>query len=108
MSNSVIEFVEKKGVQFADARDAGGALLKIASDPSINGKKFQLLGVPLHVRLILESGRCLTVIPREDDAAPFGYCDFDVDDYPEGTRAYEQQQGQLKYSHRLQVNSTQQ
>lgn len=37
MSAAVIDHVRSKGVKFADAADAGGAILKIASDPSING-----------------------------------------------------------------------
>lgn len=38
MSAAVQDHVSSKGVEFADAADAAGAMLKIASDPSINGK----------------------------------------------------------------------
>lgn len=38
MSPAVIEYVAGRGVDFAEAADAAGALLKIAADDSINGK----------------------------------------------------------------------
>ena len=37
MSPAVIAHVKSKGVKFADAADAAGAILKIASEPTING-----------------------------------------------------------------------
>lgn len=37
MSRGVFDYVESKGAKFADPADAAGALIKIASDPSING-----------------------------------------------------------------------
>lgn len=37
MSAAVIAHVKSKGVKFADAADAAGAILKIASERSING-----------------------------------------------------------------------
>jgi hypothetical protein len=38
MSVTVQDHVRSKGVKFAEAADAAGAILKIASDPLINGK----------------------------------------------------------------------
>lgn len=44
MSAGVFEYVESKGAKFAEPADAAGALIKIASDPSINGMtKFNAL-----------------------------------------------------------------
>lgn len=37
MSRGVFDYVESKGAKFAEPADAAGALIKIASDPSING-----------------------------------------------------------------------
>lgn len=37
MSAAVVDHVKSKGVKFADAKDAAGATLKIASESSING-----------------------------------------------------------------------
>jgi hypothetical protein len=37
MSPSVIAHVKSKGIRFADAADAAGAIIKIASEPGING-----------------------------------------------------------------------
>lgn len=37
MSKGVFDYVESKGAKFADPADAAGALIKIASDTSING-----------------------------------------------------------------------
>lgn len=41
MSRGVFDYVESKGAKFADPADAAGALIKIASDPSINGRIMQ-------------------------------------------------------------------
>ncbi|CAI7570895.1 unnamed protein product [Penicillium crustosum] len=82
MSPSVYQHAKSKGVKFADAADAAGAMLKIVSDGSING-------------------RCFTIVNREE--APFGYYDMDVDDYPDGSRADEQQNILLATSQRIQV-----
>ena len=38
MTAAVLEHVESKGIQFADAADAGAAMLKIASEHNINGE----------------------------------------------------------------------
>lgn len=38
MSEGVFNYVESKGAKFADPQDAGNALVKIASDPTINGE----------------------------------------------------------------------
>ncbi|KAF7527647.1 hypothetical protein PCG10_002611 [Penicillium crustosum] len=82
MSPSVYQHAKSKGVKFADAADAAGAMLKIVSDGSING-------------------RCFTIVNREE--APFGYYDMDVDDYPDGSRADDQQNILLATSQRIQV-----
>ncbi|KAL2831024.1 putative short chain dehydrogenase/ reductase [Aspergillus pseudoustus] len=82
MSPSVVQHAKSKGVKFADAADAAGAMLRIVSDPSVNG-------------------RCFTIVNREE--APLGYYDMDVDDYPDGSRADEQQNILLSTSQRIQV-----
>lgn len=84
MSRGVFDYVESKGAKFAEPADAAGALIKIASDPSING-------------------RCLAVVHR--DEAPLGYHDQQLDDYPEGTTIQDQQTMLLKCSHRLQISA---
>lgn len=48
-------------------------------------------------------GRCFTVVRR--DEAPLGYCDFELNDYPEGSRIQDQQNMLLKCSHRLQISA---
>lgn len=53
------------------------------------------------------TGRCFTVVPKSKDA-PFGYYDMDVDDYPDGSKAEEQQIGLLMTSHRVKVSSKKQ
>lgn len=35
----MFDYVESKGAKFAEPADAAGALIKIASDPSINGTR---------------------------------------------------------------------
>ncbi|KAF5603295.1 15-hydroxyprostaglandin dehydrogenase [Fusarium pseudocircinatum] len=55
--------VEKSGVEFATAEDAGECALRILSDPNING-------------------RTLFVCARK--WAPRGYMDLNIEDYPEG------------------------
>ncbi|KAF9889085.1 hypothetical protein FE257_008062 [Aspergillus nanangensis] len=79
---AMVDFVKSKGVLFADAADAAGAMLKIASDVSING-------------------RCFTIVNRQE--APLGYYDMDVDDYLEGSKAGDQQDILLSTSQRVQV-----
>ncbi|KIW87176.1 uncharacterized protein Z519_12287 [Cladophialophora bantiana CBS 173.52] len=83
MSSAVLDHVRTKGIQFADAADAAGAMLKIACEPSING-------------------RCFTIVPRTE--APFGYYDMDVDDYSDGSKADIQEYTMINTSHRIQVN----
>ncbi|KFZ16332.1 hypothetical protein V501_02271 [Pseudogymnoascus sp. VKM F-4519 (FW-2642)] len=61
LSTEAFAHVESRGVQFAEAEDAGSALLRLLSDTTING-------------------RSLFVSARK--WAPAGYLDLDVDDYP--------------------------
>ncbi|KFY79503.1 hypothetical protein V499_01515 [Pseudogymnoascus sp. VKM F-103] len=61
LSTEEFAHVESRGVQFAEAEDAGSALLRLLSDTTING-------------------RSLFVSARK--WAPAGYLDLDVDDYP--------------------------
>ncbi|KAH8588438.1 hypothetical protein B0O99DRAFT_525041 [Bisporella sp. PMI_857] len=69
------EHVEKSGVQFALAEDAGNALLRILSDRTINGKS-------------------LFVSARK--WAPAGYLDLDIDDYPGNELLQEIQVDQMR------------
>ncbi|CAK7212467.1 hypothetical protein SEUCBS140593_001513 [Sporothrix eucalyptigena] len=66
LGDDVTEHVKNQGIGFADANDAASIVLKIASDPTINGRSF-------------------AVVPR-DDTAPLGYVDQDIDDYDEDSR----------------------
>ncbi|KFX85748.1 hypothetical protein V490_09441 [Pseudogymnoascus sp. VKM F-3557] len=61
LSTEAFAHVESRGVQFAEAQDAGNALLRLLSDVTING-------------------RSLFVSARK--WAPAGYLDLDIDDYP--------------------------
>ncbi|KAG5826640.1 hypothetical protein H9Q74_003268 [Fusarium xylarioides] len=63
LSNDQFDQVEKSGVEFATAEDAGECALRILSDTSING-------------------RTLFVCARK--WAPRGYMDPNIEDYPEG------------------------
>lgn len=67
--------MRNRGVQFAEAEDAGSALLRIISDRTINGKS-------------------LFVSARK--WAPKGYLDLDVDDYPGNELIQEIQVDQMK------------
>ncbi|KAL2273074.1 hypothetical protein FJTKL_05594 [Diaporthe vaccinii] len=59
------------GVEFAETEDAVKAVMRIATDPSVNG-------------------RSLGVLSR--DRAPQGYIDLDSDDYREGDFIYPMEQ----------------
>ncbi|KAF5684648.1 short-chain dehydrogenase reductase [Fusarium denticulatum] len=63
LSKDQFDQVEKSGVEFATAEDAGECALRILSDTSING-------------------RTLFVCARK--WAPRGYMDLNIEDYPEG------------------------
>lgn len=63
------------GVELALAEDAGQCLLRILSDPTVNGHSF-------------------FVSARK--WAPRGYIDFDIDDYPENKLIQEIQEDQMK------------
>ncbi|KAF5640091.1 15-hydroxyprostaglandin dehydrogenase [Fusarium tjaetaba] len=63
LSKDQFDQVERSGVKFAMAEDAGECALRILSDASINGRK-------------------LFVCARK--WAPRGYMDLDIEDYPEG------------------------
>lgn len=74
LSAKAFAHVESRGVQFAEAQDAGSALLKLLSDTTING-------------------RSLFVSARK--WAPAGYLDLDVDDYPRNKLIQEIQVAQM-------------
>ncbi|KAH6995510.1 glucose 1-dehydrogenase [Ilyonectria sp. MPI-CAGE-AT-0026] len=63
LSDAAYEELQKNEVEFASFEDAGSLVLRIASDPTVNGRAFAIL-------------------PRSK--APRGYADLDVDDYPNG------------------------
>ncbi|KAH0842477.1 short chain dehydrogenase/reductase family oxidoreductase [Fonsecaea pedrosoi] len=84
LSPTVQEYCKSKGIVFAEAKDAAGAWIKIASDPSINGRSFG-------------------IVPR--DAAPQGYMDLGKDDYADGDYLDELQDILLRTSHRLAVKA---
>ena len=75
LSEDAFEHVRSRGVEFAEAADAGSALLRILSDQTINGKS-------------------LFVSARKWAAA--GYLDLDVDDYPGNALIQEIQVDQMR------------
>ena len=76
LSKEMFDHVRDSGVEFAEAEDAGQCLLRILSDPTMNG-------------------RSLFVAARK--WAPRGYMDFDLDDYgPEDTLLQEIQEDQMR------------
>ena len=63
MSETVVQHLHQRNVEFATVEDAGEAALRIISDPRVIGRSFAIL-------------------PRS--VAPRGYQDIDYDDYPDG------------------------
>jgi hypothetical protein len=64
MSEAVLQFLDNLGVDYATVEDAAGAVLRIVTDPKVNGRSF-------------------AIVPRS--LAPRGYKDIDYDDYAEGS-----------------------
>jgi len=64
LSKQAVEHLTGRGITFAAVEDAGQALLRIVSDPSVNGRAF-------------------AIVTR--DHAPRGYVDINFDDYVSGT-----------------------
>lgn len=64
MSDAVIQYLDKAGVEFAAAEDSAGAALRIITDPKVSGRSF-------------------AIVPRS--LAPRGYKDIDYDDYEPGS-----------------------
>ena len=62
MSETVVQHLHQRNVEFATVEDAGEAALRIISDPKVIGRSFAIL-------------------PRS--LAPRGYQDIDYDDYPD-------------------------
>ncbi|OAL38361.1 hypothetical protein AYO20_02420 [Fonsecaea nubica] len=80
ISDAVAERITSKGAVFASIDDAGEALVRIASDTSVQG-------------------RSLAIVPRI--WAPLGYLDVDHDDYKDGDFLKGWQEIVLRTSHRL-------
>ncbi|OJD16863.1 hypothetical protein AJ78_03007 [Emergomyces pasteurianus Ep9510] len=66
-TEEIIAFFKSKGVEFASEDDACKAVMRIASDTTVNG-------------------RSLAVVPRVDCAE--GYFDLTQDDFPEGSKLH--------------------
>jgi hypothetical protein len=49
LSPQVQDYVRGKGIKFAKAEDAAGAMMRIASDPSVNGKWPSVVDVVMKV-----------------------------------------------------------
>jgi NAD(P)-dependent dehydrogenase (short-subunit alcohol dehydrogenase family) len=64
LSKQAVEHLSGQGVKFATVEDAGQCLMRIVSDPKVNGRAF-------------------AIVTR--DLAPRGYVDIDIDDYDPGT-----------------------
>lgn len=77
-------YLKARGIKFATQEDACSAMLRIASDRTING-------------------RSLAVVPRED--CPEGYFDNDQDDFAENTILHKLQKNALESSPRLAVST---
>ncbi|KAM0245272.1 hypothetical protein ACHAP5_005501 [Fusarium lateritium] len=75
LSKEKFDEVEKSGVEFATAEDAGECALRILSDSSVNG-------------------RTMFVCARK--WAPRGYVDLDIEDYPHSPLIQEMQEDQMK------------
>ncbi|RBR26791.1 uncharacterized protein FIESC28_00372 [Fusarium coffeatum] len=75
LSQEQFDKVEKSGVEFATAKDAGECALRVLSDTSING-------------------RTLFVCARK--WAPRGYIDLHIEDYPESSLLQEMQEDQMR------------
>lgn len=69
-TEETIAFFKSKGVKFASESDACNAILRIASDTTVNG-------------------RSIAVVSKEDCAG--GYFDLAEDDFPEGSKLYDLQ-----------------
>ncbi|EGC48022.1 conserved hypothetical protein [Histoplasma capsulatum var. duboisii H88] len=69
-TEEIIAFFKSKGVKFASESDACKAILRIASDTTVNG-------------------RSIAVVSKEDCAV--GYFDLAEDDFPEGSKLYDLQ-----------------
>jgi hypothetical protein len=105
MSESVVDHVLSKGVQFALLEDACKAVLRISTDKSINGEittNIRLIGFQLPGVLNFYLGRALAIVPREE--SPAGYVDVAHDDYAEGDFLRELQSTVLATSHRVTVS----
>lgn len=63
MSETVVQHLKQRNVEFATVEDAAEAALRIISDSKVVGRSFAIL-------------------PRS--IAPRGYQDIDYDDYPDG------------------------
>lgn len=75
LSEEAFQSVRDEGIEFATVEDAGQCLLRILSDPTVNGHSFFI------------SAR---------KWAPRGYIDFDIDDYPGDKLIQEIQEDQVK------------
>ncbi|KIW71883.1 hypothetical protein, variant [Phialophora macrospora] len=64
LSKPVVEHLTSRGISFATVEDAGQCLMRIVSDPSVNGRAF-------------------AIVTR--DLAPRGYVDINIDDYEPDT-----------------------
>ncbi|KAJ9606173.1 hypothetical protein H2200_009134 [Cladophialophora chaetospira] len=72
LSQQVADHLTNQGITFATVEDAGQALMRIVSDPSVNGRAF-------------------AIVTR--DHAPRGYVDINFDDYEPGTLLGDLQDG---------------
>ena len=84
LSKDVAALLTSRGVEFATVEDAALALLRILSDPKVNG-------------------RAVAIVPRS--ISPSGYQDIDHDDYEEGTFLGKLQAGVGLINHRSSVSS---
>ncbi len=78
MSKDTKAFLEGNGAEYATSQDAAQALLKLVSDPSINGEN----SVQFRNMMLSITGRAFGILPRTQVKS--GYVDLDTDDYKDG------------------------
>ncbi|KEF63065.1 uncharacterized protein A1O9_01041 [Exophiala aquamarina CBS 119918] len=83
MSDTVLQYLDNLGVDFATVEDAAAAALRIIADPKVVGRSF-------------------AIVPRS--LAPRGYQDIDFDDYEEGSFLGKLQALAAGGTHRTQVS----
>ncbi|KIX99561.1 uncharacterized protein Z520_05137 [Fonsecaea multimorphosa CBS 102226] len=86
-SETAKQFLDALGTEFADVDDAGRCVMRIVSDPNVNGRAFG-------------------IVPRS--MAPHGFFDIDIDDYKEGTLLNDMNKLAAAATHRSKIDPSKQ